>query len=154
MENMDDYKNTNLRYWRSIVADCAILTFGAMGFMFVSGTAFTLLVTRGFKWLAFIICLVSFIIAFCCLLLLISTVKWNEEKWNRDYKSLSNKTLMEREVLRETSLKRKDIRVRDIEMHSQCPTCGGILYEEANIIFNYCPWCAQALNNNDFSEEE
>ena len=51
-------------------------------------------------------------------------------------------------------LKRKNIRVRDIEMHSECPACGGILYEEANVIFNYCPWCAQALNNNDFSEDE
>lgn len=56
-------------------------------------------------------------------------------------------------AMREIPLKRKDIRVHDIEMQSQCPACGGMLYEEANIIFNYCPWCAQALDK-DFSEEE
>ena len=94
MDNMD---NPQLNY--SIVTECAILTFGAMGFMFVSGVAFSLFVTIGFKWQAFIMCLVAFIIAFCCLLLLIGSVKWHEEKWNRDYKSLSHKTLMEREIL-------------------------------------------------------
>lgn len=55
--------------------------------------------------------------------------------------------------MKENPLKRKDIRVRDIEMHSQCPACGGMLYEEANIIFNYCPWCTQALDNTNFSED-
>lgn len=95
MDNMD---NPKLNY--SIVIECAILTFGSMGFMFVSGNAFALLVTIGFKWPAFIMALVAFILAFCCLLLLIGSVKWHEEKWNMDYKSLSNKTLMEREILR------------------------------------------------------
>ena len=52
-----------------------------------------------------------------------------------------------------TPLKRRNIYVREDDMCSECPTCGGLLHEEANIIFNYCPWCTQKLNK-DFSEDE
>lgn len=52
-----------------------------------------------------------------------------------------------------TPLKRQNIFVKEDDMQSQCPSCGGMLYEEVNMIFDYCPWCAQALNK-DFSEDE
>lgn len=55
--------------------------------------------------------------------------------------------------MKENPLKRKNIRVHEDDMESTCPACGYMLYEEANMIFNYCPTCGQALNNKDFSEE-
>lgn len=57
-------------------------------------------------------------------------------------------------AMRDTPLKRQNIRVHEDDMESICPACGYMLYEEANMIFNYCPTCGQALNNNDFSEDE
>lgn len=57
-------------------------------------------------------------------------------------------------AMRDTPLKRQHIRVHEDDMESTCPACGYMLYEEANMIFNYCPTCGQALNNNDFSEED
>ena len=56
-------------------------------------------------------------------------------------------------AMRDTPLKRQNIRVHEDDMESTCPACGYMLYEEVNMIFNYCPTCGQALNNNDFSEE-
>lgn len=56
--------------------------------------------------------------------------------------------------MRDTPLKRQNIHVHEDDMESTCPACGYMLYEEANMIFNYCPTCGQALNNNDFSEED
>lgn len=56
-------------------------------------------------------------------------------------------------AMRDTPLKRQNIRVHEDDMESTCPACGYMLYEEANMIFNYCPTCGQALNNNDFSED-
>ena len=56
-------------------------------------------------------------------------------------------------AMRDTPLKRRNIHVHEDDMESTCPACGYMLYEEANMIFNYCPTCGQALNNNDFSEE-
>ena len=57
-------------------------------------------------------------------------------------------------AMRDTPLKRQNIHVHEDDMESTCPACGYMLYEEGNMIFNYCPTCGQALNNNDFSEEE
>ena len=57
-------------------------------------------------------------------------------------------------AMRDTPLKRQNIHVHEDDMESTCPACGYMLYEEANMIFNYCPTCGQALNNNDFSEED
>lgn len=57
-------------------------------------------------------------------------------------------------AMRDTPLKRQNIHVHEDDMESTCPACGYMLYEEANMIFNYCPTCGQALNNNDFGEEE
>ena len=58
-------------------------------------------------------------------------------------------------------LKRKNIFIKNVFIYennagiqSECPTCGRILYEKCDNVFDYCPWCAQALDNNDFSEEE
>ena len=55
-------------------------------------------------------------------------------------------------AMRDTPLSRQNIMTRedDDSFQSECPACGGILYEEVNIIFEYCPWCAQKLNK-DFS---
>lgn len=49
-----------------------------------------------------------------------------------------------------TPLKRKNIITveNDDSFQSECPSCGGMLYEEVNIIFEYCPWCAQKLDNH------
>lgn len=55
-------------------------------------------------------------------------------------------------AMRDTPLKRQNIHVHEDDMESTCPACGYMLYEEANMIFNYCPTCGQALSNNDFSE--
>ncbi len=57
-------------------------------------------------------------------------------------------------AMRDTTLKRQNIHVHEDDMESTCPACGYMLYEEANMIFNYCPTCGQALNNNDFSEDD
>lgn len=57
-------------------------------------------------------------------------------------------------AMRDTPLKRQNIHVHEDDMESTCPACGYMLYEEVNMIFNYCPTCGQALNNNDFSEED
>jgi predicted RNA-binding Zn-ribbon protein involved in translation (DUF1610 family) len=57
-------------------------------------------------------------------------------------------------AMRDTPLKRQNIRIHEDDMESTCPACGYMLYEEANMIFNYCPTCGQALNNNDFSEDD
>ena len=56
-------------------------------------------------------------------------------------------------AMRDIPLKRQNIHVHEDDMESTCPACGYMLYEEANMIFNYCPTCGQALNNNDFSED-
>lgn len=56
-------------------------------------------------------------------------------------------------AMRDTPLKRQNIHIHEDDMESTCPACGYMLYEEANMIFNYCPTCGQALNNNDFSED-
>ena len=55
-------------------------------------------------------------------------------------------------AMRDTPLSRQNIMTRedDDSFQSECPACGGMLYEEVNIIFEYCPWCAQKLNK-DFS---
>ena len=56
-------------------------------------------------------------------------------------------------AMRDIPLKRQNIHVHEDDMESTCPACGYMLYEGVNMIFNYCPTCGQALNNNDFSED-
>lgn len=55
---------------------------------------------------------------------------------------------------KENSMARRNIYTRenDDSFQSECPACGGLLYEECNIIFKYCPWCTQKLDNEDFND--
>ena len=86
------------------------------------------------------------------------TIDWLQQHWCflsfdvQEFDAPPKEGSLAARTMKDTPLSRQNIMTRedDDSFQSECPACGGMLYEEVNIIFEYCPWCAQKLNK-DFS---